>query len=341
MDQLVINRAIAAYAKDRTAELTPYIGDVARVAGTVVPEGSWAKDAQQGMAFFISQLAHTEAKTFTRQYKPMQYRSFVPVSTEAGEWAEQIRYETYDSAGMGRRASSGSSDINTVDVTTGEKIFDVAPGDIGYQYSQQEILQSAYYRRPLSNARMVAAMEGYERHMNQVALFGEIGLNGLYKHPSIPFGNAANGGWAAQTPDKILADLNNGLNAVFNSSSNNDAPDTILLPLAQFSLINSTARSANSDTTILEYFLGNNLSKAMGVTLKVMPAYGLETAGTGGTSRALFYTNSPDRLIMHTPMPLRFLAPQPVGLMIKVPGMYRYSGVEVRYTKSAFYMEGI
>ena len=35
-------------------------------------------------------------------------------------------------------------------------------------------------------------------------------------------------------------------------------PNTVLLPVAQYTLIASTPRSTASDTTILEYFIQNN-----------------------------------------------------------------------------------
>lgn len=341
-DQTVIDAAVKAYATNRVAQLQPYIGDVARAMGQA-PGGFTANDAQQGMAFLVSQLAYTEAGVFTRQYEPMQYQSLVPISTEAGEWADSIRYETSDIAAMGKRVNGRGDDIPYVDVQQAEKSFSVAPAGIGYHYTQQEIIQSAYFRRPLSSARMVAAMEGFQRHMNQVALFGEGEFNGLFKHASVPKGNRPSGAaWSGATPDTILSDLNAGMLTVFNSSSKNDVPNVIVLPSDQYTKIATTPRSANSDTTILEYFLANNLRKAMrGDNVQVVPGYGLETAGTGGITRAVFYVKTPERLVMHIPQMLRFLAPQAENLAIKVPGTYRYAGLEVRYLKSAYYMEGI
>ncbi len=340
--KLAVDAAIKAYAKDRQAELMPYASDFAKaVGGSAVPSGSWAKDAQQGLAFMISQLAYTEAQVFTRQYTPMQYQLLVPVSTEAGEWAESIRYETSDSAARGKRVNGSADDIPYVDVQNGEKVFGVAPAGIGYHYTQQELMQSAYFKRPLSSARMVAAVEGFNRHMNDVALNGEAEFNGLFKHANVSKGNRPSGAvWT--TADQALADLNAGMLMVYNSSSKNDVPNQIVLPADKYSFIATTPRSANSDTTILEYFLANNLRKAtMGDNVSVVPGFGLETAGTGGITRAVFYVKSQDRLVMHIPQPLRFLAPQPVNLSIKVPGTYRYAGLEVRYLKSMYYMEGI
>jgi hypothetical protein len=208
-----------AYAKNRVAELSPMQGVIAQsITGLPLPPSVSTGDAAQGLAFFISQLAYTEAGIYTRQYTPMQYQRFVPVSSEAGEWAENVRYQTYDGVAMGRRASSKTDDINLVDITMAEKKFDIMPGDIGYHYTQQEIIQSAYLRNPLSNARMIMAMEGFNRHMNQVALFGEGGdLYGLYNHPNVPKGNALTGHWESATPDESLADLSALLMTPFNA----------------------------------------------------------------------------------------------------------------------------
>lgn len=342
-DKTAIDAAIKKYTAARDAQLRPFMGVIAQAAGGEVPAGSWAKDAAQGLSFFVSQLAHTEAGVFARQYEPMQYQLLVPVSTEAGEWADSIRYETADVTGRGKRIDGKADDIPYVDIQSSEKSLGVAPAGIGYQYSQQEIIQSAYLRKPLSSARMVAAMEGFQRHINDVALFGEGEFQGLFKHSAIPKGNRPSGkAWAVASPDEILADLNAGMLQVFNASAKNDVPNTIVLPSDQYTKIATTPRSSTSDTTILEYFLANNIRKAMrGDNVTVAPGFGLETAGTGGTTRALFYVKTQERLVMHIPQMLRFLAPQLVNLSVKVPGTYRYAGVEVRYTKSAFYMEAI
>lgn len=342
-DAATIKSANDAYAATRQAEINAFDAVLRQTIGQA-PEVRAVSDAAAGMSFLVSQLAYTEAGVYTRQYAPLQYERLVPISSEAGEWAETVRYQTYDSVARGRRASSKADDINLVDITVAEKSMDIAPGDIGYHFTQQELIQSAYLKRPLPQGRMEAAMDGYRRHMNDVALNGEgSDLKGLFQHPSIPKGNVKSGKkWSQATPAEILGDLNAGLYQVFNSSSNNDVPNTIVLPPDAYALINCTPRSDVTDTTILEYFKANNLYKDyIGGEITVVPGFGLQTAGTGKGSRALFYTNSSDRLVMHIPVALRFLAPQLRGRGVFVPGDYRYSGVEVRYSKSAYYMEGM
>lgn len=340
MDAATIKAANDAYVETRTPELRAFDQVFMQAMGSA-PEIR-VGDAQEGFSFMVSQLAYTEAGIYSRQYTPMQYEKLVPITSEAGEWAETVRYQTYDSVARGRRASSKPDDINLVDVSVSEATMGIQPGDIGYHYTAQELAQSAYLRRPLPQARMEAAMDGYRRHMNNVALFGESELQGLFKHSSISKMNAANGSWLTATPDHILSDLDSGLLAVFNASANNDIPDTILLPVDRYAHISATPRSPNSDMTILEYFLKNNLyTSYTGNVLTVLPGFGLDTAGTGNSARAVYYCNRLDRLAMHIPVALRFLAPQLRGRGVFVPGDYRYSGVEVRYKNSQIYLEGI
>lgn len=340
MDAATIKAANDAYVETRTKELRA-LDQVFMQAMGSAPEIR-VGDAQEGFSFMVSQLAYTEAGIYSRQYTPMQYEKLVPITSEAGEWAETVRYQTYDSVARGRRASSKPDDINLVDISVSEAQMGIQPGDIGYHYTAQELAQSAYLRRPLPQARMEAAMDGYRRHMNNVALFGESELQGLFSHTAIAKTNATNGSWLTATPDHVLADMNNGLLAVFNASANNDIPDTILLPVDHYAHISATPRSPNSDMTILEYFLKNNLYKsATGNELTILPGFGLDKAGTGGRARAVYYCNRFDRLAMHIPVALRFLAPQLRGRGVFVPGDYRYSGVEVRYKNSQIYLEGI
>lgn len=318
--------------------------DVSKIVGAA-PIGM---DANEGMAFLVSQLAYTESQVFEKLYIPMQYEELLAgcISFEAGEYVDQIRYEMYDHAGRGRKTSGKGKDIPKVDVTVGEKTMDVALGSIGYDYTQEELRRSAFLRRPLNARRLEAAMEGYRRHMNDVGLFGEAESNftGLFNNANVPTGNAPTGAWATgpKSAALILTDLNTLILNVWNNTAYNDLPDTIAIAPSAFAYISTTPRSDNSDKTILQFLLENNLAKTMkNIALKIIPGYGLDTAGASGTKRMIAYVKNSQRVVMHVPMPLRFLSPQLVGLSVEIPGEYKYSGVEVRYPKSMYYMDGL
>lgn len=306
-------------------------GDLVRIVGG---------DSPESLAFLVSQLAYTEAQVFERQYLPLQYEQLIPITFEAGEWAESIRYETYDFSGQGRRHSGKGKDINTVEVKWGEVSMPVVSGAIGYDYTQEELRKSAFLRKSLPAARLNAAMEGYRRHMNAVALHGEGELTGLFNNPNVPKGNAPSGKkWddKATTPAEVLADINALILTVWQNTAYNDQVTDIGMPPSAFARLASTPRSDTSDMTLLQWLKLNNVAFVeRGQQINFFPAYELGSAG-----RAMAYVKSPQRLVMHIPMPLRFLAPQLSGLSVEVPGEYKYSGVEFRYPKSAYYMDGV
>lgn len=312
--------------------------------------GTEGRDAQEAMAFIVSQLTYTEAQTFERLYTPMQYEQLIPISHEAGEWAESIRYEIYDYAGRGKRTSGKGRDINKVDVAWADKTFPVVNGDIGYDYTTEELRRSAFLRKSLPERKLQAAIDGYRRHMNDVMLLGEDNLTGLFNNPNVPHGNAPNGSWlttqaaAINTTgvNAILQDINSLITGVWVTTKQNDQITTIAIPSNLYAYIATTPRSANSDKTILEYVKEKNVAKLeKNIDIEFVSIVDiLATAGVGNTNRIMGYVKSDQRLIGHIPLPLRFLAPQLVGLSVDIPGEYKYSGVEFRYPGSAYYMDG-
>ncbi|MCL2829847.1 MAG: DUF2184 domain-containing protein [Betaproteobacteria bacterium] len=301
-----------------------------------------SKDANEALSFVVGQLTYTEANLYARKRQDLQYKQFIPVSTEVGEFATAVRYEMYDYAGRGKRSSGRGGDINKVDVSFGEKTMPIYLGDIGYDYTQEELRQSAFLRKSLPEARSNAAFDAYDRHLNDVGLYGERDLTGLFNNPFVPVCTPLYGDWASKTPAEILKDINDMIQQVWVQSNYVEMPSMILLPPKCMTVLASTPRSEASDKTILQYVQENNIAKLeRSIDIEIRSAYGLDTAGAGGTARALVYTKSPDKLVMHVPMPIRFLAPQPRGLLVEIAGEYKYGGVEFRYPGSAVYFDGL
>ena len=334
---------VVAVDEARFQVLDQFRPDLARLIGDGNIQG---RDAQEALSFIISQLAYTENQVFERQYTPMQYEQLIPVSFEAGEWADSIRYEIYDYAGQGKRTSGKGQDINEVDVAYADKSMPVVGGNIGYSFTQEELRRTAFLRRPINERKMAAAIEGYRRHMNNVGLFGEAtsNLTGLFNNGNVPQGSAPVGAWATgpKTPAQILNDVNTGIQTVWSNTAYNDQVTDVVMSPTAYAYIAATPRSDNSDKTILQFVKENNVAKVdRGIDINFRPGFGLDTAGANTTKRAMFYVKSDTRLVMHVPLPLRFLAPQLRGLAVQVPGEYKYSGVEFRYPKSAYYMDGL
>jgi hypothetical protein len=307
--------------------------------------GATANDAQEALSFMVSQLTYTEAGIYARQRTPMQYESLVPITNEAGEWATSIRFETEDIVGQGKRISGKGKDIPLVDSAMGDVTYNVEMGAVGYDYTMEELRQTAFLRRPISERRLIAATEAYKRHLNQVALFGELNLPGLYNQSTVPSGNAVNGAWLTTNsgnPALIRQDINEMIRSVWNVTQYNELITDIGIEPNCYAFISETPFNAYSEKTILDYVKQSNIAKTeKQIDINFFPMYDTTGYGPGGTNMMMAYVKDNEHLVMHVPLPLRFLAPQLRGLAVEIPGEYKYCGVEFRRPKSAVYRYGI
>lgn len=301
-------------------------------------------DSPEALAFLVSQLAYIETTVYEKLRAPLDYERLVPISTAAGEWAKSIVYRMKDYAGRGRRHSLKGRDLPRVDVYYGEHSVPVESGALSYAYTFEELRTSGRLGIALDTDRADAAYQAYSRHMNQVGLYGEYELTGVFNSPNVPVMPAVIGDWlgGTTTPDQILGDVNAAILQVWTQTKRNTVVDTLVLPGAHYGYIASTPRGPNSDTTILTYLLANNLSRVeRNQQLNIIGGPDLDTAGAGGVPRMIVYERSEQNLVMHIPMPILFHAPQVIGLETQVPAEYKYGGVEWRYPKSGLYVDGI
>lgn len=315
-----------------------------------------SRDAQEALFFMVSQLAYTEAGLYERDYQPMQYKDLIPQDYSADPANDVIRYEIYDQVGQMDDINPASDDIPTADVLYADKTFGVHSGAIGYDYTTQELRATAFLRRPLPERKLHAAQDAYERFLNVVGLTGRTkkNLTGLLNNTTIthavsPSGLAWNG-TSGITPAQMISDFAFGLNAVWMGSKHTVIPNTVAMPSFAWQYANSVPAAGTSGSfqrSVLDYLMENNLSKAKGVALTIVPVYDADTVANGGVgpgasaaSRTVYYRKSDQDLVQHVPMPLRFLAPELRGLKVKVAGEARYSGVEIRRPPSFYYQDG-
>jgi hypothetical protein len=182
--------------------------------------------------------------------------------------------------------------------------------------------------------------------MNHIAFFGdaEANLYGLFTAPNIPNGNVPNGAstdpeWSTKTADEILLDINNVFNDIFEGTNGVENADTLLLPLAQWSQIMTTARSTTSDTTIATYVVAN--SPWLKTLANIIPVNELKGAGTAGVDVMVAYTKSMDKLELVIPEDITFYPEQLEKLEYITPVTAECGGLNVYYPLSAKIMEKI
>lgn len=294
--------------------------------------------------FFARELESIKAQTFDIKFPNMKALTLLPVSTDAGEGAEAITYQQFEETGIARIISSYADDLPRADVRGKEFISKVKSLGASYGYSLQEIRAAMFVGRPLTTRQASAARRAHDQAMNRLAWFGDddYQLQGILNNQNIPRETVPNDGtgnstlWVDKTPDQILRDMNQITNTIMAVTKGVETPNTLLLPVEQYTLVASTPRSTNSDTTILDYYLQNNPFVDF---VDWVPEF--EGAGENGSDIMMAYDRNPMNLTLEIPMPFTQHPVQERNLEFVVNTESRFGGVLVYYPLSINIGEGI
>lgn len=292
--------------------------------------------------FFQRELEQVKAKSYDVLKAPLKAFELIPVDSTTAPGARTVTYEQYDSTGIAKIISNYADDLPTADVKGKEFHSTIKAIGNSYVYSKDDIRAAQFAGKPLNQRKANAAVEAHRQLMNKLAFFGdsEYGIQGLLTNSNIPSapvvaGTATTLTWATKTPDEILKDLNSAVSDMLDLTKGVEVPNTIVMPIAQYNHIATTARSANSDTTILEFFKGNNPN------IEVMWATELKGAFSGGTDGFIVYNRNPDKLWMEIPMMVQMSPAQEKGLSYIVPVESKFGGVIIPYPLSVSFRRGI
>ena len=302
-------------------------------------------DAQAALDFVVEQTSIIEPTVYQTRYPDIIYRDLIPVDTSGSEFATSVTYYSSDQYGKADWINGNADDIPRAGTTRAQHQTPVHTAGIGYGYGWEEIGRAQLLGINLPNEDAMAARRASEELVDRVALVGDAdkGFTGLFNAAGVTPVAAPSGGWGSATPTAIVGDLNGMLMGIFNGTNGTGLADTLLLPWEKFFHISTTPMNANSDTTILQWFLANNVYTAStGRQLTVRGVRQLDTAGAGGVARAVAYRNDPQVLKLHMPMPHRFLPVYQSGpLRWDVPGVMRLGGLDVRLPGEVSYLDGV
>jgi hypothetical protein len=296
-----------------------------------------------GLAFYNSQLASLESTVYESKYTNINFAELVPVNTNVPEWADSWDYISYDAVTLGKFIGASADDLPDVSLNATKTSVPLGYAGNRYSYTLDELRKSQQMRIPLDTTKARTAFRGSQEHAQRVAYFGdsERGMTGLFNSANVAVDNSVVN-WATATGAEIVADMNGLFVKVWEDSANVHVPNTLVLDSSRYAQISSKRMDTGTDTTVLEFFLKNNLYTSLtGQAPRVAPRLQLKGAGVGGNDRMMAYELNEENLGMVNPIPWRPLAPQMKGLKVEVPCEYKISGVEFRYPFSAAYRDHV
>jgi hypothetical protein len=303
-----------------------------------------------GIAFYISQLAYLETTLYKTPYAAIDYADLIPPVQGLPEWADTWDYVSYDGVTMGKFIGSSAKDLPRVTVSANKTSVNIGYAGVGYDYSLDEMRKSAQLRMPIDTTKAELAFRGSQEHMQRVAYFGDADrkMTGLFNNPNLALDNSTTN-WATATGQELIDDMNSLLIKVWTDSKSIHLPDTLVITPTRYAQLSSQRMDTGTDTTVLQWFMANNLyTTRTKQPLNIEPRYQLEAAelaaagiSNGGKDRMMAYEKNPRNLGMANPLPFRQTAPQIQGLNIAVDCEYKMSGVEFRFPFSGAYRDAL
>lgn len=293
-------------------------------------------DADESV-WFGRQLEHVKSKTYDKKFTKLKIRELLPTSFEAGEGAETITYEQFDEVGAARVIVDYANDFKSSDVRAKEFTGKIKSLGSSYKYSIQEIRANMMQNKSLVQRKANSAKRRVMELENKIAFYGDTlhSLNGWLTNANIPdVALAADGSGASttllsKTPAQQIRDLNNIANAVVNQSNGVETADTMLLPIPIFTSLVAAPRSDQSDKTVLNYFMENN------IFIEDMDWVNeLAAANSGGVlsgDTAIAYRRDPDVIELEIPKDFEQFPPEPKGMAFEVACHERHGGVSIYY----------
>lgn len=297
-----------------------------------------------GDIFFARQLEYVQSRIYEYQYPAYKAFQLIPINYDIPAGAEYITTTQFQSVGRARLIQSYADDLPEAGLLGVQLTNPVQSIGTSYRYSHQEIRAAQYANISLPLRLAEAARRANDQTVNNLAIYGnpDVGMTGLINNPNVPVTTVPATGvggqteWSTKNPEQILADLNMLVNEVVVNSNGVEMPDTLLLPIEQYTLIASTPRSTTSDTTILQYFLLNNP-----FITRVEWLAQLDGAGVGGADIMIAYERNSNKLEMAIPMAFTQYGPQERNLEFVIPCESRFGGVSIFYPLSMAIADGI
>lgn len=307
-------------------------------------------DAQVGRAFLTPQLHRIETEVYQRKYPSFDFADFMFVDTSGDMWDVGTVFYSMEGVGAAGFLSGKGFDMPYADTLMNQHSHAFHLAGIGYEWTVQEMQRAAKLGRSLSSDKAMAADQSAQAFLYSLAMTGktpgaatsEKNWTGLVNNASAPSAQVANDGtgpsrlWSAKTPDQILRDINEAINAVLTGTGETHVATDLLLPTTRYNYIANT-RVTDTGSTILAFLRANN---SVGEGLRIRPSRALETAGTGSSTRMIAYDNSREVVRFHLPGPHEFLPPFQKGSMTyEVGGIMNVGGTEVRLPKAIVYRD--
>ena len=292
--------------------------------------------------FFARQLEFIRPSLFEISYPEFQARTFLPINNSVGPGAAEYTYRTFDRVGRADIVADYGKDFPRVDIYGAEVTTKIVSIGDSYGWSIQEARSAQMAGLDLDGRKARAARFAIEAKLDDLLLNGDsdLGLEGLFALSGITTYTVTTGAggvtFDVKTGAEVLVDLHGAPLKAHTDSKGIERPDTVIMPLTTYGLLSTVQVGGGDSRTLLAKYLADDQ-----FIKNVYTSHLLETAGSGGAKRMIFYKKSPDVLEGLIPQEFEQFAPEFHSMQVVTTCHARCGGVIVYRPKAVVYADGV
>jgi len=288
---------------------------------------------------FARQLEYVQKDFEATVYPELIARDVIPVVYDVPEGATAYTYTRLEEIGEADFITDSAADYPNIEVSGVQVTARIIGWGDSYQYSVREAKSAALAGVQLDSEKANAARKAIERRLDAVALTGVVQANlpGLL-NSALVTPVAVVGDWAdpATTGESIFNDIQRLWTDIYIKSGAALEPDTLLLPTAGYSAVNTRFMGPNDRRTVKEALAAGSTFQ----TIKASQKLNLANAALTGP-RMVAYKYDKSILRLTIPQEIQSSEPQAVARSFRVFSDMYSGGTQIRNPMGIAYADSM
>ena len=286
-------------------------------------------------------------------YTAFRLPRFVPINTGIAEGARGYQVRIRDRRGRAQRLTGPGWEAPSATVSETIDTHPIHPYGLDAEWSLSELRSARFAGIPLDTESIEAAITGLMETMEEVALVGGYGQQGLVNLPTtgtdplkVNF-TMATVQFASDTAEGIRSQIATQISRVVTESQETLGRNiaegmTVYLPPVEYDLLNIKYIGDNADKTIMRSLLEDNpWTNRTGRPLTIESVLELQNRGGSDTSRMIVTLKHPRIFEMGVPVYPRVLRVTDRGRVICAQTEAEFSPLYVKRPDNIYYVDNI
>ena len=290
-------------------------------------------------------------KFIEKKYPEILWQTIIPsesVITDINPGAANYIYRVHDIKGVGAFVRGNPKNINRVGQVIGQVTVPILDAAVGAVVTNGEARRHQFaFQTALSEDLASVMKRAAQYHVERVFFFGDVGsgFRPFLNYPTIPTITPVTA-WTGADPSVWVDSINSWLTTVWQNTKTVHLPDTVLLPLSKFAMLQNAfvigTGAVGVAVSALEYAKKNNIYTAKtGKELNIRELRYLTGAGSGGVDRAIIGQFQSDNMLMPFPMPFQLAQPVPAALSVELYAEYVFGSLNFCFPQAFAFADGL